>query len=266
MSLDHKESFVKPLPTSLDRFLDKKLIIEQPLKGFRSGIDAILLGASVNNGATSSLEANLLELGSGTGVASLCALTHNKYLKALLIDNDSQMVKLGEKNIALNNMQQRARILNFDVNLGAKKFENLGEKLNYFDYIIANPPYFDIKKGTLARNENKRNARHMQQDKLDNWVRFSAACLKKRGKIIFISHIETLSHILASFEKRFGNIVILPIIAREGQNASRFLISGIRGSKAKLQLRYPLILHGQKGHQYLPKIEQIFRAKALLEW
>ena len=54
--------------TTNDLFLGGKVTALQPAKGYRAGIDAVLLAASVPAKAGETV----LELGCGVGVASLC--------------------------------------------------------------------------------------------------------------------------------------------------------------------------------------------------
>ena len=83
MSLDHALSLVKHQSPRRDAFLDGRLSISQPEKGFRAGLDSVLLGAAVgaDDGA-------LLDLGAGAGVAALVALRHHDRLVATLVEAD----------------------------------------------------------------------------------------------------------------------------------------------------------------------------------
>ena len=53
---------------SSDHFVGGRILIRQPLKGFRSGTDAVMLAAAI----PAKPGDDLLEIGSGAGVASLC--------------------------------------------------------------------------------------------------------------------------------------------------------------------------------------------------
>ncbi len=262
MSLDHKASFVKPSNISFDEFLGGKLVIEQPKKGFRSGNDAILLGASITNG-----RGKLLELGAGVGVASLCALKNNDNLTATLIDNNPFMVELANKNIKNNNLQERAKSYEFDI----ANIKNLYQgkqkiSINYYDYVLANPPYFVSENSTKSQKKERNNARLMKQGEIEKWVKFGAATLKQRGKIIFIFNTQNLISLLQALEKSFGNIIILPIVSRKNLAAKRVLISAIKGSRTPLELKSPLIIHKKQGGQYRKKIEKILRGEEILHW
>ena len=54
--------------TTEDRFLDGRVIVLQPTNGFRAGLDAVMLAASV----PAKTGDDVLELGAGAGTASLC--------------------------------------------------------------------------------------------------------------------------------------------------------------------------------------------------
>src|SRR5690606_36466508 len=83
MSVNQPPGFVKRQERAADAFLGGKLAIRQPEKGFRAGLDSVLLGASVPQGAR-----QLLELGAGAGVATLVALAHDSDLSATLVENN----------------------------------------------------------------------------------------------------------------------------------------------------------------------------------
>src|SRR5262249_33726755 len=56
------------IETTTDRFLDGRLRLQQPTRGFRAGLDAVVLAAAVPAEGGDSV----LELGAGCGTATLC--------------------------------------------------------------------------------------------------------------------------------------------------------------------------------------------------
>ncbi len=273
MSLDQIKAFVKSIDTSCDKFLGESLTILQPKKGFRAGIDSVLLGASVSNIVKLNIknkkvegERRLLDLGAGVGVAGICALKFNKNLSAVLLEKNPEMVLLAQENIKVNGFDKRAKTIELDLTLSGKSREAAGLKVNYFDWVIANPPFFDIEAGTVADGLGRANARAMAKEDLGKWVRVAASCAKAKGGAVFIFPVAGLMDLLNEFDGRFGDIDILPIVSRQGENASRFLVRGVKGSNAPLKMHSPLILHAKKGHGYLPQIEEVFRGEKPLLW
>src|SRR4051812_2668772 len=106
MSLAHATEIVKPAEVTHDAFLGGRLTIAQPTKGFRAGLDSVLLGAAVSNSAGA-----LLDLGAGAGPAALVALADNEVLDATLVESDPAMAGLATINIGANGFASRARVL-----------------------------------------------------------------------------------------------------------------------------------------------------------
>ena len=106
MSVNQPPDFVKRQQQGADAFLGGKLSITQPERGFRAGLDSVLLGASPPQGVR-----QLLDLGAGAGVAALCALVHNKELEATLVENNADMAMLAAGNVEANGFSRRATIL-----------------------------------------------------------------------------------------------------------------------------------------------------------
>ena len=72
------------LPTSVDKFLDGKIIIEQLLDGGRSNTDTILLSAAVPVGPGY----KVLDVGVGNGTSSIALGSNFKDITIIGIDND----------------------------------------------------------------------------------------------------------------------------------------------------------------------------------
>lgn len=261
MSLDQTAEFVKRQTATQDAFLGGKLSILQPKSGFRAGLDSVLLGASISPDATS-----LLDMGSGVGVAALTALAHNSSCKATLVESNEPMAELAIANIAHNGFDARASVIALDVTATGKVRTAAGLKSNYYQSIIANPPFFDAAAGTRSPQNQRAAARHMGAEALDSWVRTGAASAAAGGEIIFIYRADGLPQLLVALEARFGNITILPIVPRPGEDANRVLVRAIKGSRAPMVLKSAFVVHGVSGHDFSAQAGNIFRGQARLHW
>ena len=58
-------------------------------------------------------------------------------------------------------------------------------------------------------------------------------------------------------------IVVLPLVPREGEAASRVLVRGIKGSRAPTRLLASRILHEADGRNFLPAFDAIFRGSLI---
>ena len=259
--MDWSVLMVKETTLTEDEFLSGRIRIMQPRKGFRAGIDTVLLAASVDTAST-----HVAELGAGVGVAACCVLADLAAAEATLVDFDACVLALAEKNLERNGFAKRAKTLLFDVTAKGSVREEAGMRSNCHTSVIANPPFFDISAGTLSPRTARADSRHMQNDDLDDWVRCAASCASAGAEIIFIYSIVALPRLLASFSVRFGDISVLPISSRPGQKASRVLVRGIKGSRAPMSLLAPLVLHGMTGSAYSEEADAIFRGKSRISW
>src|SRR5580692_3791178 len=97
--------------SSEDRFLGGRIAARQPLDGFRSGTDAVMLAASVP-----ALEGDeMLELGAGAGIASLCIATRVSGCKVAGLEVFPELVALAQANARANGMEERVSFACADV-------------------------------------------------------------------------------------------------------------------------------------------------------
>ena len=261
MSLDQTSDFVQQQTTTADAFLGGRITVRQPAQGFRAGLDSVLLGAAVTSGAQ-----RLLDLGSGVGTAALVALAHAPALRATLAERDEAMLALARSNAEANGFADRVVFAAVDVAGpgSARREAGIGE--NAYDSVIANPPFFDAARGTLARVQGRAGARHMQNEQLELWVKAAAGAAAGGGEAIFIYPAQGLQALLGAFGKRFGALTILPLCPRPDGPATRVLLRGIKGSRAPLTLLAARALHDEQGRAFRPEFEAIFRGEAQLVW
>jgi len=257
MSLAHATEIVKPAGVTHDAFLGGRLTLAQPAKGFRAGLDSVLLGAAVSG------EGPLLDLGAGVGTAALVAFAHHSELAATLVESDPEMAALAAANVAANGFSARANVLTLDLTATGRVRAAAGLAADHFAAVIANPPFFET--GTRAATRGAA-ARHMAAEALDLWVKTAATHAAPGSEIVFIHVAERLPALLAAFESRFGAITVLPLAPRDGEPAHRVLVRGIKGSRAPLTLLASRPLHPPAGRSFRSEFEAIFRGDDRLHW
>ena len=261
MSLDQPTQFVKHQTITRDAFLGGRLTLSQPKSGFRAGLDSVLLAAAVREGTQ-----NLLDLGAGVGTAGLCALTMGRAARAQLVERDTATLALARDNIAGNGLSGRAEVLPLDILAKGAERRAAGLVDNAFDGVIANPPFFGAGQGTQAPDAARADARHMDIAQLETWVKCAASAASAGGTAIFIYPAEGLIALLAAFDRRFGNLTILPLVPRPGAPATRILVRGIKGSRAPLTLLPARALHGAEGNGFAAEFDAILRGVSVLDW
>ncbi|MEZ5871835.1 MAG: methyltransferase [Nitratireductor sp.] len=237
------DTVAKEVETRRDAFFRGRFEVLQPVRGgHRAGSDALLLAASLPEGA----RGHLADLGSGVGVAGIAAAVANPLIEVLLVEIDPLMKRLAVESLQLpaNRMLHgRVTALQADATLSGEKRTASGLANNAFDHVIMNPPY-NHSGQRISPDELRSLAHSMGEGGLDPWLRTAAAILKPGGMMHMIWRTERIGDVIAGCQGRFGGLIILPLHAREGEAASRIIIRAIRGSKAPVSIATGVVLHG----------------------
>jgi tRNA1(Val) A37 N6-methylase TrmN6 len=261
MSLDQQNDLVKHQTITRDAFLGGKLTLSQPRNGFRAGLDSVLLGASVPSGTGS-----VLDLGAGVGTAGLVALAFGRAERVVLAERDTETLALARANVAANTFDGRAKVVAVDVTGKGETRREAGLADNSFDVVIANPPYFAAGRGTRAPQAGRADARHMEAEALDLWLRSAAASAVAGGTAIFVYPAAGLVALLGAFDQRFGGLRVLPLAPRPASAATRVLVRGIKGSRSPLTLLGTQVLHNSQGNGFVPEIDAVLHGKNGFDW
>jgi tRNA1(Val) A37 N6-methylase TrmN6 len=93
-------------------------------------------------------------------------------------------------------------------------------------------------------------------------VRTAGAIMIPGGQLSLIARPESIAEIIDACGKRFGGIEITPIHPREGENAVRILMTAIKGSRARLALRAPLVMHDEGTHKFSTFVDDLNNGRA----
>ncbi len=244
------------VPHSLteDAFLGGKLRILQPEKGYRAGIDAVFLAATIPVQPGDAV----FEAGIGAGVAALCVATRQPAVHVTGIEVAARYAMMCEENAKRNGFAQNIRVIHADVKEALRKDLASMPEHGTFAHAFANPPYFEEGKVTASPSLLKAQAHSFGPDDLELWIKIMGAMVGLRGTVTMIHRAETLGKILNAMDSKFGDIRVAPLYAREGTAASRVVVQGVRGSRAPMQLLPGLILHGA-GNEFTPDADAVLR-------
>lgn len=235
-----------------DAFLGGALSILQPSGGYRAGLDAVLLAAAVPSAG------RILDLGAGAGTVGLCAARRLSGAHVTLVERNADLAGLAEENARRNGLADRVDVLVADVTAPLAQALQLAALSGSFDHVVANPPYNIDDDGTLPPDTGKAAAHSMPAGTLDRWLRAAAAMARAGGTMTLIHRADALGEALAAFDGRFGGVIVFPLFPRTGASASRILIQGVKGSRARPVVRPGLVLHGA-GNAFSEDAEAILR-------
>ncbi|MBB6261815.1 tRNA1(Val) A37 N6-methylase TrmN6 [Paenochrobactrum gallinarii] len=223
-------------------------LIQPALKGHRSGVDAMMLAASVPDGFIG----RVADLGAGAGAAGFAVAARCEQAQVTLIERSELMTEFARKSMALevnSQLAPRLSLLNADVSLTGKKREEAGLISNYFDFAIMNPP-FNSAADRSTPHALKAEAHVMPPDMFEAWIKTAAAIVKPTGSVAIIARPASIFAILTALSSRFGAIRIIPVHPRPQAAAIRLIVIGVKGSKAPLSFEPVLNLHENTGNSF----------------
>ena len=221
---------------STDDFLGGQLRIRQPIKGYRAGIDPVLLAASIDAKPGDSA----LELGCGVGTALLCLGRRVPGVRLSGVEVQTDYAELARQNAAENDLD--ARIFSADI-------RHMPEALTQeqFTHVFANPPYFD-RTASVPSEDAARETALGEGMPLAEWVRIAARRTAPKGYVTIIHRAERLPDLLSAAADHLGSLEVLPLIPRPARAAKLVLIRGRKGGRADFQLHAPWVLHAGDHH------------------
>lgn len=231
---------------SFDRHfvLGGKVVLHQQIRGaHKAGLDAVMLAASVQEGGT---QKRIIDLGAGVGTAGLCVLNRLPTASVILVENDPTTLELANATLSDPDnhwLNGRASTLKADVTLRGDARLEAGLTLNMADHVIMNPPYYDAAQVRTSDNAARQAAHVLADDGLEPWFRTAAAILVSGGKLSVIFPAASLSNLLNLMEGRFGGVSVFPLYKGAGEEATRVIVCGQKGSRAPMRLLSGLVLH-----------------------
>jgi len=243
-----------PLDISEDRLLGGRVILRQPVEGFRAAIDPVLLAAAV----PAMPGQIVLELGTGTGAAALCLARRVEGVRVAGLDQQRDLVRLAGENARLNGLERQADFMVGDLLQPPARLMPGG-----FDHVMANPPYLEAGSATLPPDRARALAVGEGAADLAAWIRFALAMVRVRGSITLIHRADRLDALLTALTGKAGEIVVFPLWPGVDRPAKRVLVRARRGIETPLKLSPGLVLHEPDG-KYTPAADAVLRDAAAL--
>jgi tRNA1Val (adenine37-N6)-methyltransferase len=237
--------------TTEGHLLDGRVRYRQPAAGFRSGIEPVLLAASV----PAQPGDHVLEAGSGAGAALLCLMLRVPGIRATGVEVQPAMAELAAANAASNGFSA--------IRIITERIET-APLLDTFDHAMANPPYHPPE-GSISPDADKDTAKRAPAMLIRRWIERLGGGLRDHGSLTLSVPAGLVPMCLqAMAESRCPCTAILPLWPKTERPAKLVLLRGIKGARAPMQVLPGLVLHRADG-SYTDAAQTILRKAAALK-
>lgn len=229
-----------------DLFDYENLKIVQDTEVFKFSLDSILLAEFVDNVDKSKL---ILDLCTGNGAVPFLFSYYGKN-KIVGFEIQEYIYTLAQEGLQLNHLEDQIQFIN-DTVINIKNYFSR----NYFDVIVANPPYFRYQKSAIINeNQLKAIARHEITLKLEEIFEVAKYALKENGIFYLVHKPERLEEILFFCEKyQIVAKKIQFVYTKSDNNASIVLVKCVNNGKNDLKVLAPLFINACKSYKNIFK-------------
>ncbi len=231
------------METTPTRFLRGALTVHQPARGFRFGIDSVVLAgfSRVRD------QERVLDLGTGSGILLLLLAAWHHPGSLTGIERDPDLSELARRNFLQNGLAERAEVLEGDL----RREEVLPEAA--FDLVVCNPPYFPPRAGRAAPSAGRAEARHQITLSPGEVARAARRALKAEGRLCLCFPAEALAiWVEALREAGLHPRLLREVRHGEGDPPYLLLLQAVVAPSPTLRLP-PLTLRGPEG-AYTPEV------------
>ena len=190
-----------------------------------------------------------LEIGAGSGVISILASKKTRCKKFHAIELQEKMFELLQKNVKLNNLEEKIETINDNIENYRKHFE-----CGSIDVVFSNPPYKRDGACELNENESKKIARHEKYLPLATLCKCTSSILKFGGRFYVVYDADRSCELISELMKN-GLEPKRMFFTENGKGKTILVvIEAVKGGKHGV-LVLPNLVTNDKDGDYLQKVK-----------
>ena len=217
-------------------YVNDNLSLIQNTEGLTFGTDALLLAGYMSTGLGTSLE-----LGAGTGIISMLALTRNKAKNVTALEVQEEYAELIKRNAELNGLSDRLTSLSADL----RSFSASGE----YDCVFTNPPYMKADGGRSNLSDKKNIARHEVRGGIYDFLECAGRALRFGGAFFAVYRQDRLADLMDAMRRSSVEPKRMTFVHADTKALpSMVLVEGRRGGKCGLKITRPLFIYTDRSH------------------
>ncbi len=229
-----------------DALFDGRIRCLQHRMGYRFSLDAVLLGNFIQPRPGD----RILDLGCGCGIVSLILAYRWPSVSITGLEIQPGLAALANKNVALNNWQERIEIVQGDLREIGKYIEP-----GSFDWVVSNPPYRKSGTGRVNPGGEQALARHEQAADLASVIKAANWAVRKRGRGGFIYPASRGAAVISELKNAgLEPKKMLSIFSYPGSAANLLIIEAVKQGGEELTILPPFYVYQERDGEYSPEM------------
>lgn len=195
-----------------------------------------------------------VELGLGSGIISLLALTKKKCQRVYGFEVQGEIYDIAKRNAELNGLEKSLTVINKDIR-EANTVDTQGE----VDFVFSNPPFMKSTSGKLNDSHAKSISRHEMFGAIDDFCACAKRLLKHGGNFYVVYRHDRMIDLLCAMRNNGIEPKRLTFIhANSNTPPSLFLVCGKLGAKSGLIIDKPIYIYRNGTQEYTDTYKQIY--------
>lgn len=195
-----------------------------------------------------------VELGCGSGVISLLALTKKKCQRVYGIEVQKNIASIATRNGKLNTLNDVFSVINKDL-----RNVSISDVENEVDFVFSNPPYMKVDSGKANDNDFKNISRHEVCGNIDDFCKCAKLLLKHGGSFYVVYRPDRMIDLIYAMKNNGIEPKRLTFIhANTCTSPSLLLIQGKKGGKSGLVIDKPIYIYKDGTQEYTEEFAKIY--------
>lgn len=231
--------------------INENLRLIEKTNGLTFGTDAYLL-ASVIPSRSRLIGA---ELGAGTGVVSMLALTKNKCKHIYAIEVQKEFSELCKRNAELNSLSDSLTVINKNI-----KDVRPCDTVKEVDFVFSNPPYMKTDSGKANESDAKNIARHEVCADINDFCACARRLLKHGGTFYVVYRPDRLADLIFALKSnRLEPKSLVFIHPNSTTPPCLLLVSAKFGAKSGMIVQKPIFIYKDGTTEYTDEYASIYK-------
>jgi tRNA1Val (adenine37-N6)-methyltransferase len=230
---------MKTRSETINTILGGRLRIVQPVCGYRSSVEAILLARFARPRGRD----RVLDLGAGCGAISIIIAAIERPREVVALEIQPELAAMAARGAALN---QLGTVTCVCADLRERWIDGLAP--GSFDYVVANPPYHALRTGRESPNPGRRVARGGGGASLADFIAAASRYASHGAKAAFIFRASRSAELIAELKAQAIEPKRIRFVhPRRAAAATTILVEARKGGGVEAEIEPPLFLYAAAG-------------------